>query len=716
MNCPNCKTVISPGQKFCPNCGTPINTYSDVYSNSASNAYSNSPDSFNASRNDTSAYPYDTNTPPYYAPNTPVQEPVGYGDSGETSYTNKEPKKKKVNKSIIIIIATVIILLALFAAFAFLILPNLGNKSDYKPVWYITDNNELFVVQKLGNKEAKKYLVSDDAVDRSVLFTKDKKQIIYGESKNDDDYEFNLMIRQIGSKKEAVKLDGGVEGIQGIVGKDTILYKKDDNLYRINKKGEKEKIVNDVNYCIVSEDEKALLVKFSNGKEKYSLNVYDTDNFKKKEIIKSSEIDELVYDDNFENFYYISKNSLYHVDASGTKTKVDNGNHAYDLYKCNNKFYFVVEDKSYTLGDFIKDDISGKSMSKPQPEDYDLDALYDAWYDTPSGSEEEDIAARKYNEAKEQYSKDLEEYEKYQDIEDIKEELNEEEVFTLNKLYLIDGTKSEIVLENVEDISSYVPNTDIDKDVYFGILAHTISFDDVKKINLSTILEDDFDSDEISDELGYESVIVNGKKTIKLDVKDNEKVASVIFDNSSSSFLVLVCEEDKDGEYSESATLYKLPDGSTDFSKAKKIADDVYYASGINGDIVYGTDLDDENSAFTLNIGKNKFDDVAGILYDESTGDIYFATDYNDDNDTFTLSKLNGSKLDKIADDICEDGVWFVDGKILIATDYDEDYDTYTLKCTNGKNSYEIESDILSNGGGYYVSGINYCYYHNYRY
>ena len=517
---------------------------------------------------------------------------------------------------------------------------------------------------------------------------------------NDDD---ELMV--MGPKqKSPVKVEGSYSSSAEVVyaNKNTnlFLYAKNDSVYYFDvKKGESEKIANDIDDIVWSSDDKYLI--YLNDDE----NLYSY-NFKKNEKIDSDvetiyavtdkfvvyEKDGSIYFKNFKS----SKADRVKITSDGSfeimsedDTKVlyseDNDYYLYNL-KNEKKTKVIsdasgVADYSKDLTEFIyvvKNDTSGIDISKildDDKKDYDEKikkcTLTDFYDDKCTYEEYSDYSSERY------------------DIEsrnDIREFVKEEyEGASSYDVYYAKNGKSTKIAENVSSLLAADYKTK-------RIVYTQTNLDSSKKLKISDYdylsefksdLRDAFTSD-----VYYKQ---NTKKAYS--IESNINIMSAYFDEND---LYYVINNDKTNE------LYHGKISGDKVGKVKMIDEDLSGSSlrsGYKKGLVYGVDYSDKYGTVDLKIVKNgKVKEMAKDVYSASIkvsdleNKLYFLKDYDDGEGN--LYVYDG-KAKELASDI-NSFIYVNDKLIYVSKDRSSSGSKFDLYLLRGKKLTKISDDVVS--------------------
>ncbi|MDE6659949.1 MAG: hypothetical protein K2K01_07550, partial [Eubacterium sp.] len=648
-------------------------------------------------------------------------------------------KKKNTKKPIIISLIAIIAVLAIAAVAVFMLF---GNKSDSKtvaPVVYNTDD-ELVVVESLGNDEAKTFTVTEDYAG-SYMLSPNYKYIVYSENlqKHDDDYDdyeerstYDIYCKKIGDEKDKGQLIAkNASSISYITGDiDKIYFEKNDDVYVADIEGESKKIAKDVRVDNVIEDGKYFFcTKYQPGKEDedgnygdptYALKYIETET---GDVVKiSDKAQNYSFDSASEKVYFVQNDNLYSSDKSGDKKSI--AKNISDFTVANDKVYYTCLDKEFTYYDFVSDSYADtdSKLSEPNWEDYEPDIKnyekekYDDFWEEYFTETDYDAYYKARDKANEKYDADREKYYAALDRIYLRESLKENSYYRTYSLYVFNNGEGKKITDNVSSsYASAIAKLDYTKKDYYTdtveTYIYTTPLDKLKKISIDKVKGVEDVSNYLNKKVKSYAAIATSSEIINLDAsKEKMSIYNVrYFDDQ----YVLCCtkESDKEDDYNQAA-VYTLSPNAKSFEDAKLVAEDLYSALYFNGSYITFTDYNEKSNGTTMKVGEQVEDDVLpyGIMYQPGSSDFYYAKDFNEKTRETTICKFSNGESEKIADDVLFSVFGFanVDGKYLVLTDFDIDDGNGTLVCIDGDKKYEIDSNVenIDNGNLFYQNAL----------
>lgn len=609
------------------------------------------------------------------------------GENGETK-KKKDSVLKKLNKKIIIgIAAAVAVVLAtiiIIVAFPF------GKSKN--TLFYLKDNEFTHYVKKdslvFGDEV---YEDKDDAygpnssISSLVTVSEDGKYVFYPQ--NFDGGAFDLYYKKINGKSEGEKIDSNISQYS-VLKNNKVLYKESgssDKLY-ISDLKDKEKVASDVSWYWVSEDEKKVLWRTSDGENK----AYVRDLTLKNDKIKiDSDISSMVYiSDDLKKIVYTKDDTLYYVENFDNKEKIDSDIASQYVVKNDSKveiYYLVDADESVTFNDLIEDDYAAQDakMKEPNISDYQtIESKPSFW-----GTREEVVTDESYYE-------DLEKYNEKEARDYIREYIGEQEILSNYIMYrYIPGEKDaeEYTKGAIWNCNSY--GTPV-------LLYSELDIENSDKIKLSQLVNQESYEIEstIWEKLGNEALksymISNGKK-VELDVDFEEYDSDVrvcAIDKNKKECYLEVNEADGD-----QINLFKTSYGKAD-GKLELVSDEYGDIEVVSDKgVYYTTELEDGyQGELYFNDQKIDSDVLSGSVLELGNGEgILYLTDPDDQYQEGTLKMYQGSKSIKISDDVAA-YVSNDKGEVAFLEDYNFGRYRGDLKVFKNNKATLIESDVTS--------------------
>lgn len=631
MDCPKCKKVLDDGVKFCDACGTELEQ-AEVVAESAS-------------------------------------------------------KKKKFSKKMIAVLISATSLLLVVAIVVGLAL-SLGGGANYglyikDGELYYTDfskNGRWQVTGNLAEDRDNEFLAElQYSLSFRTRISADGKMLFYVDEI--DDYgDCTLYVRGIKDGGQApVKIDTGVYSYDISENGKTVIYVKDDALYKHNLR-DKEKLDEDVEGFFMTKDAKKIA--YFN----YESTLYIKRGSQEKEEISSC-IDHLVYyTEDLNTIYYIKSNDLYKWEDGKDSVKLVDD--VYDVFINNekDKFYFIREEQREVLAkDYIFDDVKDSDAAFTIPEyprpprrsDYKDMEKYNADYEA-------------YLEAFNNYNQKINEYYKKCDRDAIRAKLENQKITLTNyTLCYFDGQNALTVTDNISRDNLAVSYT-FDAAVYQKYTNDLKAWlSDISSVNnIVSAVEECLHSHPQT------SIAIHGME------------ASLSLNGVSEDFTF-----SEDGK-----TLYYIDEIDEDtftgnvyaLNLSKGVGEATLYDSGIDcelgieidyvsGDIYYYKNTDDDLFG-TLYINGKCIAEGVGIgslRYNEADNSYVFFTDYDVDKGEGTLNISKKGKLTKISDYVCD---YTISPKGEVLYLYDYRYEDYTgdLYIFNGRKVRKLDTDVTA--------------------
>lgn len=631
---------------------------------------------------------------------------IDIGDLVQKIDENQKPKKAKSLKKILIPVITILLCISV-GIFGFMFFSNNKDDTIETPAVYVTDDNELFVIESLGKKEAKTFLVTDEyCMYEPYYFSEDAKYILYCTGEEDS---MKLELREIGNEKATpVVLAKNISSVEA-VSEDlkTIVYEKNENVYLVNQKRESETLIKDAYVYNVSPKVDSLIcINYDSDTGENTLYYVDV---KTKNVVELySDITSYSCDENNEYIYVLDDTSLYKISKNAEKEKI--AKDVVDFELVGTRLYYTTLAETYTYDKFVNDPYKEKDANIVEPDwdDYEPDRENfkkeeEGFFGTYT-TIDYDAYENAYSVAEDRYETDYENYIVAEERNEVRSILKENELSTYN-LFSYESSKSELIYSGL--CSAYVYNINgVDGDISSTIRGQVYDtpVTEIKKVDIDVfITEYGYATDDyyeiIFDKLKVETIIINGKSSIIVDLSKKESLECIWYDKNMSSYIVGVLVEKEDEDIDEICTLYSLSDKSTSFESAEIIAEDVFAVMYYEKDYFTFSDFSKKNRTLTMNTSKGSIDDVDsfGIMtFPSEKGVFYYSTDESENGEA-TIWKYSKGESTKIAEDVLFSSFCEYDGQYLGLTDveYSEDLYSGDLICINGDEIYTIESNVF---------------------
>lgn len=471
-----------------------------------------------------------------------------------------------------------------------------------------------------------------------ILYNEDKNLMFYPDN-IDDDGVGTYYLRNLKSDNTkpdaAIKVDSEISIGNGIkISKDgsKVFYIKgsDKRLY-YNHMEDKEKIDSNVDYFYVNDKGDYIVYVTDDG------TIYEKDIKTNKEKIESKAFIQGVTDD-LNKIYYLKDDSLYMKERNKDKVKISSNVKSIVSIINSSGCYYTKEDEiNVKLSDYVMDDLaqSDKAMIMPTEEKYQTqelvqDPYYDDYYNTVTDWDA-------YNAEYDIYNAKLQR-------DELRDSLSTtDSIMNNTKLYYYDGTKENLVSENIEDTTMSTPKSAL-------VLYSKFEKSEVTKVKLSdvlTIADVEALVEESKDSSSEMYAAIKETETI---IKQS-KATNFRLNYSGTAFYYL-------DDYSEDenyGTLMEVKLGSNKLATPSKIDDDVneYRFENESDSVLYFKDVDNESGTM-YKAGKSIANDVmiySVYSFKDSSNLLYF-TDFSNSSYNGTLEFLKDGKTKKISDDV----------------------------------------------------------------
>ena len=713
ITCPNCKTQLEDGTKFCMLCGAPVGQQGTPV-----------------------AQPEPQPEPPVeeaYETAPLVEEVYETVPSMEYVYEDApiaEPEKKRKKipvKFIVIGLAVIAVIVAVIVAlFMFF-----GSNAKEKSAVYLKDG-KLYLSLLDGKEPIKitsKFVDNEDDAFLTyyagwfVSISEDGKNIFYPENTtmSDDNFKFDLCYRSTtdpDAKGEEIESDVS----SYTVSKDSkfVVYQTVDGDFYVYdiKKQESDRIDKKVSDWYSSEDLKTIVYMTEDGD--LHLWKYGKDSEKLE-----SNVDWVTHvTKDASKVFYRKDDNLYVKEGTKDEEKIaSNVSDVIQAYDNGGVYYTKSETTTTTLADYIIDDYadSDAAMVRPEwPSYYDYqwpeapDYVYYWDYDTEEAYQqalaEYDLAyaayEAEYARVNAQYEADQENYYVLDEAWDAKldrdyyRESAKSYEFSNTKitLYYYDGKDSVVVTSLVdEELYSWGEYSYSQSDETPVMLIHTSERAKVGMVRIEEI-NSMYDTYEKVQQALTPQVAFAVVREDECSVLASEEMESYgILDGAKEIYYLKNLDiETYEGDLYVASVEKEIGD-------ADKYASDVFGVSCLaSGEIIYYKDVERDEETYsyigTLFIGDEKIEkDVAvGSLRETEDGKMYYF--FNDiEGSEGTLCYYKNGKVEEIADDVYQNIVLTPEGGVLYLVDYDEEDREGTLYYSvNGKEGEEIDDDVAA--------------------
>ena len=554
-----------------------------------------------------------------------------------TSRSSRVPKKK------LLLFGGIVLAVIILAVGAILLLSGKGIKNN--GAFYLKDGEINYKpISAKAPAEITSRLFSDDnnssdlsSTLNSPYLCRDGKTMIYPD-RWDSNNNYALYFRDIGNmKKDAVKIDSGVNGFYVNDGETLITYRKSDGAwywYSLNKQ-EKEKIAAEVRYAKIA----------GNGDVAYTdsdNNLYLKRNGKDKEKLASN-VDELHWiSPDGKTVLYSKDDNLYMHMSGKDREKI-----ASDVFSVlpafdDGSFYYIKENDDRTLMDFVRDD-------------------------------------NKLSDSEKRY---------------LREELEEDVSGYFYELYRYDGKESTLLsdLFRYATISSF-PTYSLNREKQM-MLFRALDEDNYEPVRLSEFASVYWDGIEKLEAAFDDSTLIYVASGNTIRPVELEDVDYCMFSSDGSNAYFICDYESDEGD------LYQVSLSGSGTLRPELLDSDVYYYlfSVQDSKVCYFKDVNyDDNAGVSLGEmyidGKRIDSDVYPYVcsYRAASKTLLYITDWNKNGGT--LCRWSGGKSSKIADDVYS-RVFTPNGDVLYLVDYNTKSRQGDLYRFSGSKSEKIDEDV----------------------
>lgn len=727
MICPNCKTELEEGAKFCDNCGAQV--FETVFcsscgeGNEAAAAFCQKCGTALKEEAEVPAPVEEKTFETVFCPNCGTQTTTefaycpncGAAISEEPEETDvavipAAPVKKKgfalPKKAILFggigaaVLVVLVLLIAIFSG---------GSKADFG--LYLKDG-EIFYTDysKNGNIEVTSRLVNGDGIGDSQLarsasaigtyitFSEDGDRMFFPDRIDDDSEGITLYYRDINKpKKEAVKIDSDVtryainkSGTQVVYtkGSDGILYRHDLE--------DKEKIASGVVSFTAAEDLKK--VGYRNEDDSYYLWYANKDAVKVASEISS--IEHVAED--LSSVYYMKDGALYkYTESSGDKEKIASDvAYVSAIYDSGELYYSKEETSEKNLLDYVDDDMAAAdaAMTEPQSPEYPESPKRPSWWDYDS-DEEYNAAKAQYeteyaayeevcDQLKEAFNKAYDEYWAKVDRDELREDLKSAALeSTEYTLYYYDGKEATAVTDAMVNKWGEVSAAD-----EAAMVLKVYDQEDVQKVKLSEVsyYSQVYDLVNAARNASARTYVAVGTTLSAVEQSD-----AAYYRLSPDGRKLYFLDEISDvGE----GDLYEVVISGGTAEAPEMYDSDVSNLSifFLDGAITYFKNADREDDKGDLYIAGEEIDyDVYSRYITDLDGSVLYYTDWNSEKSYGTLKLCRNGKKTKVADDV-HDFEITNDDEILYLYDYSTNYYTGTLYLYKNGKAQKIDDDVIA--------------------
>jgi len=697
--CPNCQKELPDGSKFCGFCGTALPSAPVCPSCGNQVAPESAFCQFCGANLKAAPTPAPTvelapEAPVYVAPAAPVYvapaapvdaapvaEPVYEAPAYEAPAPAEEPKKKKgipgwLKALIGVGVAGIGLLFLLIVAVVAILI--FHKSPDHNLALYMKDQ-EIFLTDasKIAPWQVTDELFEDATESTSVFayltqISEDGKKIFFADEIDEEGYSLYYRSTKNG-KKEAVKLDSDLTDFYQVNDKGTLVtYLKDGDLYQHNLQ-EREKIASEVGGFLITADGKTVLYEKEDS-------LYRKEG-KQDPVKLASDIESLEYvSEDLQTLYYTKEESLYRIQKGGDPEKIASEiAQMLEVYGSGECYYLGLNRETLNYADFVEDDKAAEDAGVTRP----VQPEYPNYFDYAS-YEEYSKAVDEYYEASNAYREAMTAYYEVEARNELREQLAdrsfEHETYTL---YFYDGEQIQTVEEGfLADTYSFEPHSEVP-------LMHYLSGtpEAVEKVKLSELTSVYNLENMVQEALNAEKEdhIAIGKDFLPMTEAENLFFAP---DGSALYYFEFASEED------DTCDLYRRP------IKENKLGEEERCDSGVSPEcvhisedsVLYFKDVKDGKGDLYRDGSRLDFDVNLYTLTETEDGDLLYFTDWNEEKQRGTLKIFAKNKAEKVADDVHD---FLVSGeKILYRNDYSTKFEKGTLFVYAGGKSKQIDIDV----------------------
>ena len=611
-----------------------------------------------------------------------AQKAVGKAGKGAKKAAGQAGKKLPmgalIGAGVAVAIGLVLVILAICGVFG-------GGKGGASYITYLKDGQMYYSdFSKDGIVQVTDRL-AEDATDYEMAsgsyiiaaytaLVKGDSRMFYPDRIDDEDAGLTIYYRDLGKKKDPVKVDSEIMAYAVNEKGNEIIYLKgtDGKLYRSDLK-DKEKLASDVTDFYVTKDLQKVLFVDDDG------NIYiQTAKGDKEKLVSGAQQLHYVSED-LQTIYYEKDENLYLQKVGADKEKIAKDlNSMIHVYEDGSAYFTTLEKETMDLKKFVNDDLAASDAvmvepaypeypdypTKPRSRNYETDEEYQKAmeeYEKACASYDDECAAisAAYDEA-------WKEYTAKQERDYIRASLDEyqDSYFYNYSLHYYDG-KTDIVLADGL-ISSWARDVAWDAPVIaFDVYGDT---SDVK-VKLSEITSAWEVSDAVRNAYNEGIVTYLADGAVCAAVPEDYTLMDLSSDGKRVAYLTDINEKKQEG------SLYTASVKSAVMAEGKLMDEDVYASFGYflqNGKLVYFKEYNDRNSEADMFMEGAEVDyDVYlyGLSYSEDMGALIYKTDAKN-GEGGTLKMLKGKKPEVVGEDIYTYQI--VGSKLVYLTDYNE--------------------------------------------
>lgn len=555
-----------------------------------------------------------------------------------------------------------------------------GLKNNDEPFQLSSD---LFDNDYFSNQNASDYIDASYALGNNTIISEDGSLIFYPAEINDDG-AFSLYYRETDGDSSPAKIDSNVT-MYAVNNKATLItYIKDgdDSLYQYSLKDNvKEKIASDVSTFAASDDGSKLLIMSREN------SIYFKESGEDK-IKVVSEVESVYFMDIEAARLVFTKNGNLYEQTVGEE-RVTIASDVYRVvgaYDTGEIYYFIGEEQSVSLYDYVYDDMKEHDSLLAEPERPEAPSRWD--YDN---FEEYEKVYNEYRAALAEYEIAYEEYTEKQARDDLRYSLSDYTITVPSySLCYYDGEESNVIGTNTAVSYSSFTESRVAPLVIFD----TYSYAESDKTNLSQLVGKSIGefARSVNEQLtgNTDTQIAVAGKVYTLDVgyavdyTINDACDRVYFieHTSENNGNLYYIDIESDGSVSE-PVLYDT-DVTVDYMT---FADDDVF--------IYFKNMSNKRGDFYINSEAIDFNVyMYNMRYNEEPGILAYFTDWDDEKQMGTLKIYDGSEVITIAEDVNSCNL-LDDGKVLYLYDYSTTYHKGELYEWDDGDKRKIDDDVI---------------------
>lgn len=716
MNCPKCNSELEAGAKFCEHCGASIPEAAAAAPAAPATVFCTNCGTKTSAE---SAFCENCGTRIDGAAAAAPAAAAATAAAADAAPAEPKPAKKPFKftdipkKWRIIGIAGLAGLLVLIAAIV-IIVTIVGNNARKNYAVYMKDHELVFY--GIG-KDTKKTLTDDlkGELDRDnvassgsyfanfTYMTKDNTRLFYISELEDDGTAtlYYMDVYEDSKPKEVDKISS--RGYMVSEDGTRVIFERDGDLYEHNLK-DREKIASEVDGWVASKDCKRVVYMNDDG------DVYEKVSGKDKEKI-DSEIEDMEWvSEDCKTVVYTKDGNLYAKKSGKDKQKIASEIYnVLEAYSSTSIYYTVMSEVEVKISDYLDDDMkeSDALMKEPVYPDYDDPSAWSTFTEWPEypyswefdTDEEYQAAMANYNACRDAYNKAVAKYREDYDLYDKKEDRDyiRENIDDYNytetryALYYYDGKTATLLTDNYAKSRVTADDTAVMAFAEKTVGEATkVRISEVTSLyNLKSMVEEALE--------GSTGLCISVGKTVTR-LEDTDGLSLEYMDvapDGKSIYCMAALNYDE-----RTAELHRLAISGDKAGKFELYDEDVYYnnAQFVDGSkFIYFKEYDSEDAEGELYLDKKLVDSdvyANSVVYEKDLNSLLYFKEWNSEKyyGTLCIAKVGG-KGKKVADDVHTYG-FTSKGELLYLKDYSmSSYSGELYMYTDGK-SKKVDSDV----------------------